>query len=418
VGIFLGTAGPPERRGYFPEPIIPPFLGADPSGGRGMSLRTNPDQAFTIPTVWACMTLLAGSISSLTLETYRRTNDIPVKITNPPLVASPDGSMTSSHWVHMLMMSLVSRGNGIGRIVDRDAYARPLQINLLDPDQLDITVDRDSGALTFKYKKSQQEIPRGDVWLLPGMTLPGQPLGLSPISYAAATLGVDLSSRRFANDFFEGGGVPKAVLKTDQNVTQEQARTIKERLMAAFRGREPIVLGAGLDYQMISVKPEESQFLATQQANVAQIARFFGVPPEMVGGSGGHSMTYANVEQRSLDFLTYTLAPWMKRIEDAISALLPVNQYVKFRTEDLIRTDAHTRSQVDMFMIAAKVKTPTEVRESMGLPPMTEAQKTEANMVPLGIGPLGRPTALPGLNTPPGPTAPTPADDQQGGSNG
>lgn len=418
MGIFLGSARPTERRGYFPEPIIPPFYGADPSGGRGPSLRSQPDMAFTVPTVWACMTLLAGSISSLTLETFRRTSDVPVKITDPPLVASPSGDMTSSHWVHMLMMSLVSRGNGIGRIVARDAYLRPLQIDLLDPDQLDITVDRDTGVLTFKYKKTQQEIPRGDVWLLPGLSLPGQPLGLSPISYAAATLGIDLASRKFATDFFDGGGVPKAVLKTDQSVNNEQARTVKDRLMAAMRGREPIVLGAGLDYQMISVKPEESQFLKTQEANVAQIARFFGVPPEMVGGSGGHSMTYANVEQRSLDFLTYTLAPWMKRIEDALSALLPTNQYVKFRTEDLIRTDAHTRAQVDMFRIASKVKTPTEVRESMGLPPMTAAQKAEADMVPLGIGPLGRPTALPGLNTPPGPVAPTPSDDQQGGPNG
>jgi HK97 family phage portal protein len=231
-------------------------------------------------------------------------------------------------------------------------------------------------------------------------------------------MGVDLSSRKFANDFFEGGGIPKAVLTTDQKVDQTQAKTVKDRLMAAFRGREPLVLGAGLRYEMISVKPEESQFLKTQEANVAQIARFFGVPPEMVGGSGGHSMTYANVEQRSLDFLTYSLAPWLKRVEDALSPLLPNPQYVKFRVEDLLRTDAHTRAQVDMFQIAAKVKTPTEVRDGYGLPPMTDAQKAEANMVPLGIGPLGRPTALPGLNTPPGPAAPTPPNDQQGGTDG
>jgi HK97 family phage portal protein len=253
---------------------------------------------------------------------------------------------------------------------------------------------------------------------MPGMTMPGMKLGLSPISYGAATMGVDLSSRKFANDFFEGGGIPKAVLTTDQKVDQTQAKTVKDRLMAAFRGREPLVLGAGLKYEMISVKPEESQFLKTQEANVAQIARFFGVPPEMVGGSGGHSMTYANVEQRSLDFLTYSLAPWLKRVEDALSPLLPNPQYVKFRVEDLLRTDAHTRAQVDMFQIAAKVKTPTEVRDGYGLPPMTDAQKAEANMVPLGIGPLGRPTALPGLNTPPGPAAPTPPNDQQGGTDG
>jgi HK97 family phage portal protein len=417
VGIFLGT----EKRTIqqtFPEPPIPPFPGADMTGGRGYPTVNRPDLALTVPTVWACMTLLAGSISSLRLETFRRTNDTPVKITDPKLVATPSAGMTQSQWVHMLVMSLMSRGNGIGRISSVDGMQRPQQIDLLDPDMLEITADPATGNLTFKYKMTQKALPAGEVWLLPGLTLPGHKLGLSPISYAAATLGIDLSSRKFANDFFEGGGIPKAVLKTDQVVNQEQAKTIKDRLLSAFRSRDPIVLGAGLDYQQISVPPEESQFLATQQANVAQIARFFGVPPEMVGGSGGHSMTYANVEQRSLDFLTYTLAPWLKRIEDSITALLPANVYVKFRTEDLLRTDAHTRAQVDMFMIAAKVQTPTEIRDTRGLPPMTEAQKAEANMVPLGIGPLGRPTALPGLNTPPGPAAPTPANDQQGGTNG
>jgi hypothetical protein len=87
-----------------------------------------------------------------------------------------------------------------------------------------------------------------------------------------------------------------------------------------------------VDVQPISLRPDESQFLETQQANISEIARFFGIPAEMVGGKTGSSLTYANVEQRSLDFLTYGVAFWLKRIEDAFFDLLPQPQFVKFDT--------------------------------------------------------------------------------------
>lgn len=412
----MGLFRAPEKRGLFPEPIIPPFPGTDFGGG--VSVRSKPDQALTVPAVWACVSLLAGSASSLPLETFRRTADTPARVASPQLVATPSEGQTQSEWVHMLLVSLLLRGNAYGRISQRDAMLRPKQIDLLNPDALDVRVDPDTNEIQYRIRKTQAILPNADVWHLRGVTMPGSKIGLSPISYAAATLGIDISSRKFANDFFDGGGIPKAVLTSDMKVDPEQARGLKERLMASFRNREPIVLGNGVSYQMISVRPEESQFLATLQANVAQVARFFGVPPEMVGGTGGNSMTYANVEQRSLDFLTYALAPWLKRIEDAISALLPQPQYVKFRTIELLRLDAHTSAQVDMYQIASKVITPTEVRDARGLPPMTEAQKAESNMVPLGIGPLGRPTGTPALKLNPGTPAPTPVNDQQGNPQG
>src|SRR6185312_6687832 len=106
-------------------------------------------------------------------------------------------------------------------------------------------------------------------------------LGLSPITYAATTLGLDIASRRFASGFFEGDGIPKAVMSTDRDLTEDQATSTKNRLLNVFRNREPLVIGGGWKYQAMQVNPEESQFLATQQANVAQIARYFGVPPEM-----------------------------------------------------------------------------------------------------------------------------------------
>jgi len=402
-----------EHRSAFPEPVIPPFPGADLSGG--VNVEAHPDLALTVPAVWACVSLLAGSASSLALDTYRDRggSDTPRKITSPQLVEQPQTGQPQSAWVHQMVVSLLLRGNAYCRIADRDQMQHPTQLVPLNPDALDVRVNVDTGVVEYRNRRTQKLLDANDIWHMPGLTMPGSKIGMSPIAYGAATIGVDISALKFGTDFFDGGGIPKAILKSGTHVTQEQARTLKERLLASFRSREPIVIGDGVDYQMISVRPEESQFLATQQANVARVAQFFGIPPEMVGGSGGHSLTYANVEQRSLHYLTYGLGPWLKRIEDHVSLLLPSTMFVKFRENDLLRLDAHTRAQADIFHIAAKVMTPTEIRDSYGLPPMTLAQKAEIDMVPLGVGPLGRPIALPALkDATPGPVAPTPVDDQ------
>ncbi|GAC1373733.1 MAG: hypothetical protein NVSMB4_00620 [Acidimicrobiales bacterium] len=289
MGIFFGGETRSETRGFFPEPPIPAVLGQHPWGSS--SLASQPDQALMVPTVWACVSLLANAVSMLPLETFRRTpTGSPNQLPDPPLLTNPSADMTQSEWLHMVMVSLLMRGNAYGHISRRDAYLRPAQIDIFNPDNVRIEVDHETGALTYKVGSAQKVIPNEDMWHVRGMTLPGMKVGLSPIAYAAATLGVDIASRRFAGDFFTAGGIPKAVLSTDQNVDQTQATTIKERLMQATGRREPIVLGAGLTYQAISVSAEESQFLATQQATVAQVARYFGIPAGLVGGSEGGSM--------------------------------------------------------------------------------------------------------------------------------
>lgn len=385
MSLFLGR----QRRTVqtFPEPPIPPFPGADMFGQvrRGSS----PDAALTVPTVWACVQLLANAVSMMPLEAYRlRPDGIPQRLRPPGLLLRPSQGMTQSEWLHMLMVSLLLRGNAFGRMIGLDATMRPTQIDILNPDKVRVDLDRDTGRLRYRYGPLNIDIT-SSVWHVRGMTMPGSHVGLSPITYAASVVGVDLASRDFAQDFFAGGGVPKAVLTTDADVNQEQARTIKERLLNATRNREPMVLGRGLKYNAISVAPEESQFLLTQQANVAQIARYFGIPPEMVGGSGGNSLTYANVEQRQLDFFTLGVSFWLKRIEDAMFDLLPAPQFVRFNAAALLRTDAKTQAEVDNMQLAGKTRVPSELRQRDGLPPFTPEQEAEAAMVPLTVTPSG-----------------------------
>jgi HK97 family phage portal protein len=133
------------------------------------------------------------------------------------------------------------------------------------------------------------------------------------------------------------------------------------------------VLDNGAKYKPITIAPEESQFLETTKANVAAVARIYGVPPEMIAGEVGNSLTYANVEQRSLDFLTYGVTPWLVRLERAISALLPRGQFVKFNAGALLRTTTKARYEAHEIGIRAGFLTVNEARALEDLPPLEEA---------------------------------------------
>jgi HK97 family phage portal protein len=384
-------------------------MGTGQAGTYGQTI--NADTAMSIPAVWACVSLIAGTISSLPLQTFRRAPaGVAVKLPDGPLVSSPAPGMTFSGWVDQVMVSLLLRGNAYGMITERDDSFLPTQINLVNPDVLDVSYD-DNGNLTYRVKRTRQLLPSEDVWHLAGLSMPGSKIGLSPISYAAATLGIDLSSRKFAGDFFDGGGIPKAVLSSDQAINQAQAHSVKDRFMSQFRAREPVVLGAGLSYTNISVSPEESQFLATMQANVAQVARYFGVPSDMIDGPSGTGMTYGNREQRSLDFLTYCILRWLRRIEDAFFVLLPPPVFARFDTRELLRTDADTAATVSLKYLAAKVVAPSEVREQLNLSPMTADQKVEADLVPLTITPTGGVKPVPGAMAAVGAASEAPVTD-------
>ena len=384
MGVLFGQ----ERRQWAPEPVVPPFPGW--SGGSTTSIRTKED-ALAVSTVWSCVGTIANSVSLMALETFTHTADsIPQRVPDPPIVISPSAGLTQADFLHQVVVSLLLRGNAFGHIVARDRLMRPLQIELMDPDRVALRL-LDDGSLEYRYNGAI--VPTADVWHVRGMTLPGSKVGVSPIAYGAAQMGVELSAVKFAKDFFDGGGIPKAVLTSEMEITQETATTLKERLVAATRNREPIALGSGVKYQAISLRPDEAQFIATQQNAVAVVARFFFMQPEMVGGSSGSSMTYANREQRAIDYATYTVSHWLKRIEDAYFRLLPGADFVQFNERNLLRTDAETQAKVDAIRIASKVLPPSRVLKALNEAPLTEDEKKQLELVPMTVTPTGMPKA-------------------------
>lgn len=396
-----------EKRQWTPEPFISPFYqGTGPGAGSMTS-------ALQVSAVWACVRLVADTVSMMDLNAFTMKQGIRVPMPNPPLLTTPSADATLPEWIYMIVASLMLRGNAYGRVVRRDAQQYPVQIELADPDQVKVRTTTGSAQLT--YTINGVTVPdSNDVMHIRAYRMPGSSMGLSPVQYAATAINRDAAIQAFSLGYFSDAPNPKAVLTSEQAINDEQARQIKERVASRTHGRDALILGAGLQYHTLSVSPEESQFLATQKLGVAEIARIFGVPPEMIAAEAGNSQTYANIQSKGIDFLTYSIQPWLSKLESAISQLMPGGKHVRFDPTVLLRTDLLTQLTATAIGIASKQMTPDEAREMGDKPPLTEQQKLLLSIIPLDVGPTGKPKLLPPSPgsppaEPPFSAAPTPA---------
>jgi HK97 family phage portal protein len=322
--------------------------------------------------------LIAGSISTLPLAAYRDGDRDPLP-TLPPILRAPSAGWTLPDFLYALLQSLLVRGNAYGLIVDRaGAGLLPSQVELLDPNRVAVAVP--NGAV--EYRVDGQRVETASIWHVRAFTTPGSVTGLSPIGHARQAVGLGLGAERYAAKFFGESAVPSGLLTTDQHISRQDALDLKEGWNAFHQGRRDIaVLGDGARFQAITIPPEQAQFLETTRANAATIARYFGVQPELIGGESGGSLTYANVEQRALDFLQFCLRPWIVRTELALSALLSSTTSVKFNAAGLVRTDLLTRYQAHESAIRAGWKLRSEVRELEDLPPVAGIDDQEGPAV-------------------------------------
>lgn len=344
----------------------------DMGGTLGSSASVSQATALSLAPVYAANRILASSVSTLPLKAYRRLGDERQPMSSLPQLF--DRLVSTGEivpWLHRCVTSLGLRGNAYGYVIQRDGYGFPTDIAWLDPAK--VSVDDATGVPVWRV--NGQVVARDDIFHIPWFTLPGQTLGLSPIAAFAVTMNVGLASQQYGNDWYNAGGIPPGTFKnTAKAVPQDEARVIKSRLVSAIRTREPIVYGADWDYQPITVKPAEAQLVESTRMTANQIAAIYGVPPEMIGGETGKSMTYQNVEQQSLNFVTFTLRPWLVALETAFSSILPDRQYVKFNADALIRADLRTRHEVYRIDREIGLRNIDEIRALEDLPALPNGQ--------------------------------------------
>jgi HK97 family phage portal protein len=349
-------------------------IGDLPVASTYAAVPVNPNTAMQHSAVWAAVNLIAGSISTLPLAAYRDGEREPLP-TLPPILRQPSAGWALPDFLYALLQSLLVRGNAYGLIVDRaGAGLLPSQVELLDPNRVGVTVP--NGAV--EYRVDGQCVDTASIWHVRAFCTAGNVVGMSPIGHARQAVALGIAAERYAAKFFGESAIPSGLLTTDQHIRPSEAADLKEQWKNAHHGRRDVaVLGSGARFQAITIPPEEAQFLEATRANVATVARYFGVQPELIGGESGGSLTYANVEQRALDFLTFGLRPWLVRLETALSALLSSTTSVKFNAAALVRTDLLTRYQAHESAIRAGWKLRSEVRELEDLPPVAGIDNQE-----------------------------------------
>jgi HK97 family phage portal protein len=264
--------------------------------------------------------------------------------------------MTSFVFRETLMNHLLIWGNAYAQII-RDGRGRVLALYPLLPNKMD--VDRaQNGELYYIYRRDTEENrldPRGgmvtlrrdEVLHIPGLGFDGL-IGYSPIAMAKNAIGMALATEEYGASFFANGANPGGVLEHPGVVKDPQR--VKDSWNSVYQGsanaHRIAVLEEGMKFQAIGIPPEQAQFLETRKFQINEIARIFRVPPHMVADLDKSS--FSNIEQQSLEFVKYTLDPWVTRWEQALqqSLLLPSEKsryFVKFNVDGLLRGDYASR---------------------------------------------------------------------------
>ena len=332
------------------------FFMGNSSSGKTVTERS----AMQMTAVYACVRILSEAVAGLPLHFYRyKADGSKEKAIDSNLYHlihdEPNPEMSSFVFRETLMTHLLLWGNAYAQII-RNGKGEVIALYPLMPNKM--SVDRDeNGKLYYTYTRSDCEpnamngssvvLEPKDVLHIPGLGFDGL-VGYSPIAMAKNAIGLAIATEEFGSKFFANGAAPSGVLEHPGTI-KDPAR-VREAWQSQFGGSgnsgKVAVLEEGMKYTPISISPEQAQFLETRKFQINEIARIFRVPPHMVGDL--EKSSFSNIEQQSLEFVKYTLDPWVVRWEQSLSrSLLSEDEkkqyFFKFNLEGLLRGDYQSR---------------------------------------------------------------------------
>ena len=335
----------------------PFFLGYSASGKR-----VNERTSMQMTAVYSCVRILSEAIASLPLQLYRYTSDGgKEKAVEHPLYFivhdEPNTEMTSFVFRETMMTHLLLWGNCYAQVI-RNGRGQVVGLYPLMPDRMKVDRDEDrklyyeymtstDDAKTTKGKDTVVRLKPEDVLHIPGLGFDGL-VGYSPIAMAKNAIGLAIAAEEYGSKFYANGASPSGVL--EHPGVLKDPNKVRESWNSTFggsqNGSKVAVLEEGMKYSPISIAPNEAQFLETRKFQIDEIARIFRVPPHMVGDLD--RATFSNIENQSIDFVKYTLDPWVCRIESAMNRrLLSTDEkkeyFFKFNVDGLMRGDYESR---------------------------------------------------------------------------
>ncbi len=370
-----------------------------PSGGAktDAGVSVSDESAMGISAVFAAVNTISEVFGTLPVYTIARYPNARYPRPNPKWT---DMANIEDDWVTFGSSGLVSlllEGNLFAYCL-RDKAGTTQELWLQDPRS--VGVERDSKGKRW-FSMGNETYPNEDFLMVKGLTMPGQIRGMSVVSYARQMLGGALAVERHGHLLWANAATPRVVITSNDPIDDDVAESIAKRLDKLHSGglaHKTAVLGGASNVTTLTMSNEDAQFLGTREFNVAEIARWFRMPPHLLGDLS-HA-TYSNIEQQYMQFATITLAPWIIRIESALRPLVRewalanardanFDWVVKFSLEGLKRGDSEARAKLYTALLNNGALSPNEIRELEDRNPYDGGNAHYMNGAYAPIGPDG-----------------------------
>lgn len=352
------------------------------------------EDSLKVTAVFSCIRILSESISTLPLHMYKRlSGGGKERAYNHPLYSllhdEPNLIMDSVEFFSYMMVCLCMRGNHVSRKI-KNYLGEVTEIVPFAPDRVRIEVESNGLVYVVSTNKGELRLSSDEVFHVKGMSIDGVN-GLSPIDYAKESIALAMAAEEHGARFFANGITPSGILVHPTKLSKEAGDRLKAQFRDSYGGssnsHSMLVMEEGMKFEPISLTNEQSQFIETRKFQVSDIARWFRVPPHMIGDL--ERATFSNIEQQSLEFVTYTLTPWLVRIEKAIKRqLLSTKEkqkfFVEFLVDGLLRGDGLSRAQKLQIERQNGIINANEWREIENRNPL-EGDDGEAYITPLNM---------------------------------
>lgn len=347
-------------------------------GGQSTSAGVQVDEstALKFSPVWAAVNIISGAVGFLPLPVYQRTDKGKEKVHAHPVYRllhdRPNPLITAQVFREALQAHLLTWGNAYAEI-ERNGAGRPIALWPITPDRVLPDQDRlKDGVLVWKVSHSTKPdvfIPDENMLHIPGLGFDGI-VGYSVIQHASESIGLGMGAETFGSTFFGNGATVGNVLehpgKLSEDARKNLAKSIKDKYSGPQNAHRTLILEEDMKWKPLGFTQKDSQFLETRKFQINDIARWFQIPPHMIGDL--ERATFDNIEHQGIEFVTWTLARWLKRWESECNYKLfsqsdQQTHFAEFLVDALLRGDTKTRYESYGIAVEKGWMNRNEVRE-------------------------------------------------------
>lgn len=362
------------------------------------------ERSLQISTVFACVRLISTVTAGLPLDVFETIGGDRIKVgTDNPLARllrfSPNQFMTAVEFREAMTMQLCFYGNAYA-LIERNSVGDVISLMPLMSVNMDVRLENKRVVYRYRRDSEYADFKASEIFHLKGFGFNGL-VGLSPIAFAAKTTGVAVAMEDQQRDFYANGAKSPQLLMTGEGkvLNKEQRAQVEENFKEISGGpvkKRLWILEGGFTTQPIGVSPQDAETMAARKFQVSELARFFGVPPHLVGDVEKSTSWGTGIEQQNLGFLQYTLSPYLNRWEYAIERWLLKSGdvgrlHAEHNIDGLLRGDSAARASFMGTLADKGLRTINELRRLDNMPPLPGGDVATRQSQNVPITQLGNP---------------------------